>query len=45
VAEARLGGQPVQCLIGRDIMEQLVFTYHGPKNRLTLTFFDGLADV
>jgi hypothetical protein len=37
VVEAPLIGQNVQCLIGRDILEQLVFTYDGPNSRFTLT--------
>ncbi len=38
VAEAPMGGQNVQCLIGRDILQQTVFTYNGPRNQFTLTF-------
>lgn len=38
VVEAPLGGQDVQCLIGRDILENAVLTYDGPKNRFALTF-------
>jgi len=33
-----LTGQNIQCLIGRDILEELVFTYNGPKNQFTVTY-------
>lgn len=36
VAEAPLGGQTVQCLLGRDILQHIVMTYNGPKNSYTL---------
>ena len=36
VVEAPLGGQPVQCLIGRDILEVCRFVYDGPKRQFTL---------
>lgn len=38
VAEAPMGGQAIQCLIGRDILQRAVLTYNGPKNRYTLNF-------
>lgn len=36
VAKAPLGGHHIQCLIGRDILEQCVLSYNGPKNQFTL---------
>jgi predicted aspartyl protease len=32
VTEASMTGQPVQCLIGRDILSRGVFTYSGVEN-------------
>jgi len=37
VVDAPLTGQGIQGLIGRDILDQLVFTYNGPKNQFTVT--------
>lgn len=37
VAEAPMGGQAVQCLLGRDILQHIVMTYNGPKNSYTLS--------
>lgn len=37
VVEAPLVGQKVQCLIGRDILEYVVFTYDGPNSRFSIT--------
>lgn len=36
--EAALGGQPVQCLIGRDILQHGVLVYIGYANQFTLSF-------
>jgi hypothetical protein len=33
-----LGGQPVQCLIGRDILQHGVLVYIGYANQFTLSF-------
>lgn len=33
-----LEGQNIQCLIGRDILQNGVFIYDGPQNTITLTF-------
>lgn len=33
-----LTGQNIQCLIGRDVLEELVFTYNSPKNNFTVTY-------
>lgn len=38
VVDAPLSGQGIQGLIGRDILDQLVFTYNGPKNQYTITY-------
>ena len=35
--EGALIGQNVQCLIGRDILEEVVFTYDGPNSRFSVT--------
>lgn len=35
--EGALIGQNVQCLIGRDILEEIVFTYNGPGSRFTIS--------
>ena len=35
--EGALIGQNVQCLIGRDILEHVVFTYDGPNSRFSIT--------
>lgn len=45
VAEAPLGGQEVQCLIGRDLLDYTVLTYNGPKNHYTLNFPEVPEDV
>ena len=37
VVEGPLIGQNVQCLIGRDILEQLIFIYNGPQNKFSIT--------
>lgn len=37
VVEAPLAGQKVQCLIGRDILDYVVFTYDGPNSRFSIT--------
>ena len=37
VVEGPLIGQNVQCLIGRDILEYVVFTYDGPNSRFSIT--------
>ena len=37
VVEGPLIGQNVQCLIGRDILEHVVFTYDGPNSRFSIT--------
>ena len=36
--EAPLGGQPIQCLIGRDILQHGVLVYIGYANQFTLSF-------
>lgn len=36
--DAPLTGQGIQGLIGRDILDQLVFTYNGPKNKFTVNY-------
>jgi hypothetical protein len=36
--EAPLGGQPIQCLIGRDVLKHGVLTYIGYINQFTLSF-------
>lgn len=38
VVDAPLTGQGIQGLIGRDILDHLVFTYNGPKNQFTVTY-------
>jgi hypothetical protein len=35
--EAPLQGQPIQCLIGRDVLSQSVLTYVGYMNQFTLS--------
>ncbi len=35
--EGALIGQNVQCLIGRDILEEVIFTYDGPNSRFSVT--------
>lgn len=37
VVEAPLIGQNVQCLIGRDILQYVIFTYDGPNSRFSIT--------
>ena len=37
VVEAPLGGQHVQCLIGRDVLDVCRPVYDGPRRRFTLT--------
>ena len=36
VVAGSLIGQDVQCLIGRDILEQVVLTYDGPRGRFSV---------
>ena len=36
--EAPLGEQPIQCLIGRDILQHAVLVYIGYANQFTLSF-------
>jgi hypothetical protein len=36
--EAPLSGQPVQCLIGRDVLSRGVLTYSGIESRFRLSF-------
>jgi len=38
VTETPLMGQPIQCLIGRDVLQQGVFIYTGHDNSFTLSF-------
>jgi predicted aspartyl protease len=38
VIEAPLGGQHIQCLIGRDVLRNAVLTYIGYMNQFTLSF-------
>src|SRR5262249_6028030 len=38
VFDANLEGYPIDCLIGRDVLEHGVFTYNGPQKKITLTF-------
>lgn len=38
VVELPLKDQPIQCMIGRDILRHAVFTYRGPKESFTLSF-------
>ena len=38
VTEAPLQGQNIQCLIGRDILQNGVFIYNGHDNSFTITF-------
>lgn len=38
VVEATLGGQSLDCLIGRDILQHGVFVYIGQVNQFTLSF-------
>jgi hypothetical protein len=45
VAGVPLGGQNVQCLLGRDLLEHLILSYNGPKNRFTLTFSEEFTDA
>ena len=35
--EGALIGQNVQCLIGRDTLEEVVFTYDGPNSRFSIS--------
>ena len=35
--DGSLTGQNIESLIGRDILEQIVFTYDGPNNRFKVT--------
>lgn len=35
-----MGNQPVPCFVGRDILEQWVLTYNGPKNSFALSVRD-----
>lgn len=37
IVEGALVGQDIECLIGRDILEQVVFTYDGPNSRFSIT--------
>ena len=36
--EAPLGGQHIECLIGRDVLKHGVLTYIGYINQFTLSF-------
>ena len=36
VVEGALVGQDVECLIGRDILDEVVFTYDGPNSRFSI---------
>ena len=36
IVEESLTGQNIQCLIGRDILEEVVFTYDGPNSRFSI---------
>lgn len=38
VLQAPLGGQSIQCLIGRDVLSNAVFIYTGYDNSFTLAF-------
>ena len=38
VIEAPLQGQPIQCLIGRDVLSHGVFLYIGYANVISLSF-------
>jgi len=38
VIEAPLKDQPIDCLIGRDILRHGIFVYVGPQNSFTLSF-------
>ncbi len=38
VVDAPLTGQGIQGLIGRDILDQLVFTYNGPKKQFIVKY-------
>lgn len=38
VIEAPLKNQPIECLIGRDILQHGVLVYIGPQNSFTLSF-------
>ena len=35
--DGSLTGQNIQCLIGRDILEYVVFTYDGPNSRFSIS--------
>ena len=37
IVEGALVGQDIECLIGRDILEQVLFTYDGPNSRFSLS--------
>lgn len=37
VAGVPMGGQPAQCLIGRDILQYIEMTYSGPKRTFTIS--------
>ena len=37
VVEGPLIGQNVQCLIGRDILEEVFFTYDGPNRKFSIS--------
>ena len=36
VVEGALVGQDIECLIGRDILDEVVFTYDGPNSRFSI---------
>ena len=38
VIEAPLQGQPIQCLVGRDVLSQAVLVYIGYGNLFSLSF-------
>ena len=35
--DGSLAGQNIQCLIGRDVLEYVVFTYDGPNSRFSIS--------
>ena len=37
VIEGALVGQDIECLIGRDILHEVVFTYDGPNSRFSIS--------
>ena len=45
VVEAPLGGQHVQCLIGRDVLEMCCFVYDGPKRQFTLNVLPDIPET